>query len=52
MPTTLVCVDTGTTNTRVWLVEGERILARQEAAVARTARATETIAACAPRFAS
>ena len=31
--TTLVCVDTGTTNTRVWLVDGERILARQEAAV-------------------
>lgn len=29
----LVCVDTGTTNTRVWLVAGERVVARREAAV-------------------
>jgi 2-dehydro-3-deoxygalactonokinase len=29
----LVCVDAGTTNTRAWLVDGERILARREAAV-------------------
>ena len=33
MPTALVCIDTGTTNTRVWLLDGDRILARQEAAV-------------------
>ena len=30
---TLVCVDAGTTNTRVWLVAGDRILARREATV-------------------
>lgn len=29
----LVCVDAGTTNTRVWLVEGTRVLARRSAAV-------------------
>jgi len=31
--TTLVCVDVGTTNTRVWLVGGGRILARRAAPV-------------------
>lgn len=30
---TLVCVDTGTTNTRVWLLHGDRIVARREAPV-------------------
>jgi 2-dehydro-3-deoxygalactonokinase len=30
---TLVCVDTGTTNTRAWLLHDERVLARREAAV-------------------
>lgn len=30
---TFLCVDAGTTNTRVWLVAGDRILARREAAV-------------------
>ncbi len=29
----LICVDAGTTNTRVWLTEGERILARAQVAV-------------------
>src|SRR5260221_8523220 len=29
---TLLCVDSGTTNTRAWLVAGDRILARREAA--------------------
>lgn len=29
----LVCVDAGTTNTRVWLVDGGRVLARREASV-------------------
>ena len=28
---TLLCVDSGTTNTRAWLVAGDRILARREA---------------------
>jgi 2-dehydro-3-deoxygalactonokinase len=31
--TALLCVDAGTTNTRVWLVDGDRSLARREAAV-------------------
>jgi 2-dehydro-3-deoxygalactonokinase len=30
---TLVCVDTGTTNTRVWLTAGERLVARREVPV-------------------
>jgi 2-dehydro-3-deoxygalactonokinase len=30
---TLLCVDAGTTNTRAWLLAGDRILARREAAV-------------------
>lgn len=30
---TLVCVDAGTTNTRAWLLHGERVLARREVAV-------------------
>jgi len=30
---TLVAVDTGTTNTRVWLLDGDRVLVRREAAV-------------------
>lgn len=30
---TLVCIDTGTTNTRVWLLDGDAIVARREAAV-------------------
>ncbi|HVR69196.1 MAG TPA: 2-dehydro-3-deoxygalactonokinase, partial [Vicinamibacteria bacterium] len=30
---TLLCVDGGTTNTRVWLVRGEEVVARREAAV-------------------
>jgi 2-dehydro-3-deoxygalactonokinase len=30
---TLVCVDAGTTNTRAWLVHGDEVLARREAAV-------------------
>jgi 2-dehydro-3-deoxygalactonokinase len=30
---TLLCVDAGTTNTRVWLVAGDRILARRDATI-------------------
>jgi 2-dehydro-3-deoxygalactonokinase len=33
VPPPLVCVDAGTTNTRVWLVAGGRILARREATI-------------------
>jgi 2-dehydro-3-deoxygalactonokinase len=33
VPPPLVCVDAGTTNTRVWLVVGDRILARREATI-------------------
>ena len=29
----LLCVDTGTTNTRVWLLHGDRVIARREAPV-------------------
>ena len=33
VPPPLVCVDAGTTNTRVWLVAGHKILARREATI-------------------
>src|SRR6185369_9514682 len=33
VPPPLVCVDAGTTNTRVWLVAGDRVLARREATI-------------------
>jgi len=33
VPRPLVCVDAGTTNTRVWLVAGDKILARREATI-------------------
>ena len=33
VPPTLLCIDAGTTNTRAWLVAGDRILARREVAV-------------------
>jgi 2-dehydro-3-deoxygalactonokinase len=32
-PPTLLCLDAGTPNTRAWLVDGDRVLARGEAAV-------------------